>query len=63
MINTIGILDLAGLPYDETTITKKGVGGSETWVIYISEALARIPNTRIYRKRRRKLCNRRSNDI
>ena len=48
MINTIGILDLAGLPYDETTITKKGVGGSETWVIYISEALARIPNTRIY---------------
>lgn len=48
MINTIGILDLAGLPYDETSITKKGVGGSETWVIYISEALARIPNTRIY---------------
>lgn len=47
MINIIGIYDCCGINYDETTISKTGLGGSETWVVRISEALARIPNTHI----------------
>ena len=47
MINIIGIYDGFDQQYDEETINEKGLGGSESWVVAISEALAQIPNTHI----------------
>ena len=47
MINIIGIYDGCYEQYDEETIYKSGLGGSESWVIAISEALAQIKNTHI----------------
>lgn len=47
MVNIIGIYDGFDLRYDEETPNKTALGGSESWVISISEALAQIPNTHI----------------
>ena len=47
MINIIGIYDGFDHNYDEETFDKNGLGGSESWVVSISEALSKIPNTHI----------------
>lgn len=47
MINIIGIYDGWDQEYDETSILTGGLGGSESWVIAISEVLAQIKNTHI----------------
>ena len=39
---SIAILDLIGLVYDGTTLSKKGLGGSESAVILISKELANL---------------------
>lgn len=46
MDNVIAIYDGYDVNYDENSI-ETGLGGSESWVVYISEALAKIPNTHI----------------
>lgn len=38
----IAIVDVLGLPYDGTTVYKRGLGGSESAVIYISQELAKL---------------------
>jgi FkbM family methyltransferase len=38
----IGIIDIIGLPYDGTTIVKKGLGGSESAVISMSKELVKL---------------------
>ena len=47
MNNVICIFDPSNVSFDETTPSKTGLGGSESWTVYISEAFARIPNTHI----------------
>lgn len=39
---TIAIVDLLGLDYDGTTLNHKGLGGSESAVIYMAEELSKI---------------------
>jgi GT2 family glycosyltransferase len=38
----IAIVDVLGLPYDGTTVFKRGIGGSESAVIYLSAELVKI---------------------
>jgi len=38
----IAIIDLLGLPYDGTTVQHRGLGGSESAVIYISRELVKL---------------------
>lgn len=38
----IAIVDVIGLPYDGTTLTKKGIGGSESSIISIARELVKI---------------------
>ena len=47
MNNIIGIYDGCDECYDENSL-EQGIGGSESWVIYISEAFAKIPNTHVF---------------
>ena len=39
---SIAILDLIGLVYDGDTLSKRGLGGSESAVILISKELAKL---------------------
>lgn len=39
---SVGIIDTLGLPYDGSTLAKRGLGGSESAVILMSKELARI---------------------
>lgn len=47
MNNIIGIYDGVDINYDENSL-EDGIGGSESWVVYISEALAKIHNMHIF---------------
>ena len=38
----IAIVDVIGLPYDGTTLAKKGIGGSESSIISIARELVKI---------------------
>lgn len=38
----IAIVDILGLPYDGTTVYKRGLGGSESAVTYMAEELAKV---------------------
>lgn len=38
----IAVIDLPGLPYDGTTLEKRGLGGSESCVIYLTRELAQL---------------------
>lgn len=38
----IGIIDVIGLPYDGSTLLKKGIGGSESAIISISKELVKL---------------------
>ena len=38
----IAIIDILGLPYDGTTVYKRGLGGSESAVTYMGEELAKL---------------------
>lgn len=39
---TIAFIDIVGLPYDGSTLSKRGLGGSETAVIQMAKELARL---------------------
>lgn len=39
---TIAVIDLPGLPYDGSTLDKRGLGGSESCVIYFTRELAHL---------------------
>ena len=38
----IGIIDCIGLNYDGTTLTKKGIGGSESSIISVAKELVKL---------------------
>lgn len=48
MGKVIAVFDGCGTEYDENTLRQKGLGGSETWIIYIAESLAKIPDTHVF---------------
>ena len=39
---SICILDVIGIPFDATTVDKRGLGGSESAIIYMARELAKL---------------------